>query len=439
MASKIYPTVQELSTVNSCLPCSEEGCTKIFTSRSNLNLHLIKTHKHCKEVVNMLREYYCPDLKCVFNSEKFFKTLKLLKQHFLKVHCEKLYICSTCNKGFSTLASKNRHTNYCGVNFTCCNCTAGYMSYESLMTHGRRKNHKILEKTAYSPAAVCSLDNTKLKHVAVFRTVKKEILILPKPSSSLEFIGSINAPTVEKGSQTDVCFTLPKLKTKEIQVMNKHTKQSQTYELRRSHSSAETQTISDFISKRPRLFDNEIIVCNKSPDDGLQKSIKTQTKAISLKNQSCNTSFELENLDFQLGEVHTNSSSTQTNFPLPTELLYSISTSTHDSIHTDTSDLNFEFMHSSSQTCFTDDMSLFNSNYFNYYDAESTFDELDSYCQKAYDDIILNTIHTQTMFDDMARSVESQTMMSHTKTKNVVTNMETQTDDFKKLLEEINA
>ncbi|KAK4876703.1 hypothetical protein RN001_009209 [Aquatica leii] len=466
MATKIYPTCEELSTINSHIPCSEQGCTQIFSSQSNLNLHLEKTHKQERKHVSTLRQYYCPNLECIFNSEKCFKTLKLLKQHFLKVHSEKSFICSICNKGFPTLSSKNRHINYCGVNFKCCDCNAGYMLYESLLTHGRRKKHKILEKAAYNPKTVQSLDKIQLNYECVAKALKKEAFILPKPITSLQLIKptsfvfeNSSLPTLEKGSQTDVGVGLPKVKTKQVQVLHKRTKESQTCDLRRTHSSTETQTI----GKRPRLSDSDTIVYKRASEDCLLHSVKTQTKLISSKSQSCNTSFELNDSDLVPSAiVAKNSSSTQTKAALSTDLLYSISTATHDSIHTDTSDLNFEFMHSSSQTCFSEDMSLFNSNYFNCntetqtdflfdnnlldYDADAnTFEEdLDNYCQKAYDDIIFNTIHTQTVFDDIARSVESQTMMSHTKTRNLackdMANMETQTEnDFKKLLEEINA
>ncbi|KAF2904701.1 hypothetical protein ILUMI_01483 [Ignelater luminosus] len=494
--NKVYPTAEELQTVNTCLHCTEEGCTSIFSSESNLTLHLIKTHKKERKTDTTVKEYYCPDLNCVYNEEKFFKNLKLLKQHYLKVHGDKSFICEGCSKGFSTMSSKNRHAEYCGVNFKCCDCEVSYPCYESLLTHGRRKQHKVLEKAAYNPAKQLTQSGIdKCSSGPDVKVVKKEAFVLPKASTSLQVVNfvplvikTIGGPTFDKGSQTDCCSELPKLKTKQTQVNKerpnrKHSsKHSQTSELRKTRSSAETQTIGDYISKKPKLSVSHpdfVKYANSSEENSLQKSIKTQTKVVTSKTKSCNTSFELDESEYVSNPIiQRSTSSTQTTTTIPTELLYSISTATHDSIHTDTSDLNFEFMHSSSQTCFNEDMSIFDSSSFfncnietqtdfmfdndllNYQDCYSNMEtqtidsspvlkdeimSMGTYNSKAYDDILFNTIHTQTMFDDMARSVQSQTMMSHNKMHNLLTcrdmaNMETQTEvDFKKLLEEINA
>ncbi|KAK5642311.1 hypothetical protein RI129_008478 [Pyrocoelia pectoralis] len=468
MATKIFPTSEELSRVDTQIPCTEEGCEQIFKSRANLQLHLVKTHRQPWVTDTSLKEYYCPDIECIFNSEKCFKTLKLLKQHYLKVHGEKRFLCDICNKGFPTLSARNRHVKYCGINFQCCDCNVAYPAYESLMTHGKRKKHKILEKVAYSPTVVQSLGKIQLQH----DSTKKESFIVPKGSTSLPLIIiPINLnPTMEKSSQTDLRVSSPNLKTKQTQVVNKRTSQEcQTLHLRRTRSSVETQTIGDFIAKKPKLSTSDCSISGKktTDNDTEQKSIETQTKSPTFNSQASNTSFELSLNSFELSNddfimtpiVHKSDSGTQTTV----DSLYSISTATHDSIHTDTSDLNFEFMHSSSQTCFNEDMSAFiSSNYFNCnmetqtdflfdnvllnYDASSESvncsfdDDLENYCH----DIMLNTIHTQTMFDDVARSVESQTVMSRSNIKNTVgkdmANTETQTDtNFQKLLEEINA
>ncbi|KAB0796080.1 hypothetical protein PPYR_10141 [Photinus pyralis] len=446
--TKVFPTRDELSTVECHLPCTEEGCTKIFTSRSNLNFHLERIHQQQLMKDSSLKEYHCPDDECVFNEEKHFKSLKLLKQHYLKVHSEKQFMCEMCTKGFPTLSSRNRHTKYCGIKFKCCDCSVAYLSYESLLTHGRRKKHRVLEKTAYNPTAVQSSGQLDQN------SSRKEVFIVPKFGTSLSLIvmSTLPNPTMEKSSQTEQNISSPTVKTKQTQVVKRTSQESQTLEMRRTHSSAETQTIGDCVTKKLKLSTSDV---NLNRDGIVHKNIETQTKPPALNSQSCNTSFELDDDFITNPLVQKSNSCTQTSV----ESLYSISTATHDSIHTDTSDLNFEFMNSSSQTCFNEDMSVFHSsNYFNCnmetqtdifdmfnYNTNSECvdcldDDLEHYCPKDYDDIILNTIHTQTVFDDVARSVESQTVMSHTKTKSTVANTETQTDiNFQKLLEEINA
>lgn len=488
LKTKIYPTAEELKTINSCLHCPEEDCSSIFTSESNLNLHLIKTHKKDPKPVNTASEYYCPQSDCIYHIQKSFKNHKLLKQHYLKVHAEKAFVCEICKAGFSTQSSKNRHARYCGINFKCCNCKASYSCYETLLTHCRRKGHKILDKTVYNPSLQVAIPSK-----SDIKMFKKDQILLPKTSTSLQLIKivpvlikTVSSSTFEKGSQTEVNVDLPKLKTKQTQV-NRETlncehssKHSQTLDLRRTSSSIETQTIGDYVSKKPKLTYSEINTTNLKESIDL-KSIKTQTKPICSTTKSCNTSFTLDESEYiSNSTANKSSSSTQTTATVPIEPLYSISTATHDSIHTDTSDLNFEFMHSSSQTCLGDDIPIFDSvtdsdfffncnietqtdlmfdvDFLNYEDSYSTTQTqtidslpvlkddigLGNYYEKTYD-MLLNTIHTQTAFDDVCRSVESQTLMSHN-SKFIplackdMANMETQTEvDFKMLLEEINS
>ncbi|GJQ84255.1 hypothetical protein Trydic_g2921 [Trypoxylus dichotomus] len=440
---KIYPTAEELSTVNSTVRCPEDGCTSIFMSESNLNLHLAKTHKKDNLLVpnNAIREYYCPDLSCTYNNVKSFKSLKLLKQHYLKVHSEKTFGCDTCNMKFSTQAARNSHLEYCNVKFACSECNSSYASYESLLTHGRRKRHAIPDKTSYRTCAKLATKSSSITNLPM--KMKKKMLVLPKGSASLELI-NVHIPnliTFEKGSQTDIWTEKPRLTKKGVKLVNS-TQETQTFD-NKQHLSAETQTIGDYFSRKQSS--------NKLDDDD-RKSIKTQTKPVNSTTKSCNTSFNLNDFNFVGENAERNNSGTQTNTAIPPELLYSTP-------QNESGDLNeFEFMHTSSQTSFNEDMDTFDSeNYFNC-NSETQTDFMSmlstDYCSNMYtqtcDNLLLNDLafmntHTQTVFDDVLKSVESQTMMSSQSSKLVLScrdmaHMETQTDvEFKQMLEEINA
>ncbi|XP_018336117.1 transcription factor E4F1-like [Agrilus planipennis] len=473
---KFYPTADELCKVTTVLYCPEESCDAVFTSESNLNLHILKKHKKEDLQKNIFdREYYCPDQECVYYREKCFKSLKLLKQHFLKVHSEKQYLCDLCQKGFSTISAKKAHFDYCGVEFTCCNCDSTYASYESLMTHARRKKHAFLEKSAYKTSS--TLEKIKTANICQLKSVEA---FTPKPSSNYSLLKCvvINV-TSEKSSQTDHCIETPQLHSKDTQVnefsfdkansiySQCNSIETQTNEIELANmSSIETQTVGDYVVRKvkrsnPFTFEEE------------KKHNTTQTKHISSDTKSCNTYFkedELENMG-----IERNSLGTQTFESERNEIISSISTATHDSIHTDTSDLNFEFMDSSSQTNLADELNLFvtspffncnietqtdfmlNEDLLNYPDSDSTissqtqtnisnvFLNMNPYSDSSKEcDVLFSNIHTQTVFDDMSRSVESQTMLFPIKTPFMncrdYANMETQTDiDFRNMLEQINA
>lgn len=214
-------------------------------------------------------------------------------------------------------------------------------------------------------------------------------------------------------------------------VQKRLSKQSQTSEFKRTWLSTETQTIGDYEVKKPKL----------AADDRLNKTINTQTAPVDSKTQSCNTSFEMVESDYSTR----NSSATQTILP---PSVYSTSTSTHDFIHTDTSELdslldssNFFNFDIETQTDYIFDDNLlsdYNRDCYSDIQTQTTFDFQDAMLDST--DILFSTIHTQTL---LAKSVESQTVMSSNKmlfSCRDMAHMETQTDvDFKMLLEEINA
>ncbi|KAK7791811.1 hypothetical protein R5R35_001234 [Gryllus longicercus] len=148
---KICPLPAELSEIKKNIPCSEEGCNRMFLNSSNLDMHLLKHHKKSNKIVkinsDVKYQYHCPIDKCSYNvkSERFFKNMKYLKQHFLKVHAEKSFCCDQCHKGFSTEAAQKKHERLCGVKFIC-SCNYSYDSYEALITHAKRHQHTFDEK-----------------------------------------------------------------------------------------------------------------------------------------------------------------------------------------------------------------------------------------------------------------------------------------------------
>ncbi|KAJ3661462.1 hypothetical protein Zmor_005857 [Zophobas morio] len=413
---KVYPTVEELSKVNKNQSCPE--CCAVFTSESHLNLHLAKTHKkgHLLQANNN-KVYHCPVETCSYNSSAHFKKLKFLKQHYLKVHSEKSFVCSFCQKGFPTESACSRHIEYCNVVFKCCDCDVFYDCYETLKTHSRRKKHNILDKVAYKTPTANSPLKTRKSDESL--SVNKVRMILPKPSSSAGMI-------VITGTSDQSCQT---------EKSNRNSQETQTLlAYRMPHFTVETQTIGDYFTKKSEAFNNNL------------KSAKTQTIIADPKTASCNTSFALDECKLNIiTEVQRNSSGTQTTILKEPERIYS-STSTHDSVHTDTSDLFKE---------------IFDSNFFNCNSETQTDfifnDELFKYCDdytnmhtQTCDDLLLgeiglNNTHTQTVFDDVLKSVESQTIMSQSqmtslRSTDMMTHMETQTDAiFQQMLEEINA
>lgn len=496
MEKKIYPTPQELLKVNTSVPCTEKSCNNIFTSESNLHLHLIKTHK--KQDIwsqdTSKREYYCPDTNCIYNETKHFKSMKLLKQHYVKVHAEKNFICASCGKGFATQTTLNAHVEYCGITFKCCDCESSYPLYESLVTHARRKKHKVLEKVEYKGGFIIPVKKSNSQQTL---PIKKNAFILPKGSMSLQLISLNKIPvfTSEKCNQTeqidwfkmqnvdnvqidDKLQSINKMQTEDeikslnkIQTVNKFQSEykihfedkihnenkilfendqtdnkiqtedkiqilintsSQTNYLR-PQSSMETQTVGDYFTKKANV--NLITFSDENLN---KKSIKTQTKRVSSSTKSCNTSF---NIDFEIAEdikVERNSSSTQTVTSIPAEFIYSTPMETQKDFDMDTLDTESFFnCNMETQTDFIFGNDLLNSDYYS-----------NMYTQTC-DDILLNELgfnssQTQTVLEDMLRSVESQTMMSHN-SKNFMTcrdmaHMETQTDaEYKQMLEEINA
>ena len=391
-SSKVYPTAIELSKVVTNLSCPEEGCTNVFTSGSNLNLHLVKIHKksQLQQSDDTKKEFHCPETDCVYHDKLFFKNLKLLKQHFLKVHGERTFSCESCNKGFSTDAARRNHTEYCGVIFHCCDCDVSYNCYETLKTHGRRKKHNVLEKVAYKANSNWMLPSGSHSED---KLVPKQQVLLPKTSRSVTLI--IKPIELKKQvNQLDKC-----LQTDSTHEASKPTQ-----------ISTETQTIEIYELKRSSQ--------SELPEDR-KTTNTTQTDSIDSKSQSCNTSFNLNDLDLtDVLNIERSSSSTQT---CAANLDF---------------DTNFFNCNSETQTDFMFQDEIMNvCDYYSHMYTQTCEDFL-------LDAMGFNDSHTQTAFDDAAKNAESQTVYGKWNTLGCrdMASMETQTDvELKQMLEEINA
>ncbi|KAG5890131.1 hypothetical protein JTB14_027798 [Gonioctena quinquepunctata] len=429
---KLYPSVEECQ-VNNMVRCTEDGCQSVFTSESNLSLHLTKTHKKSPSYASDSgkKQYYCPEIGCAYNSNNFFKNMKQLRQHYLKNHVNRSFVCNLCQKSFPCENYLKLHKDYCGVDFTCCDCQSSYSCYETLKTHCRRKKHNILNKSEYKFKILASKSEISLT------PSNRLSLLLPKPTVSLILFPNVDRTMSNQESQT--VHDKPKLKSKMTQVnrnqMSPYNSQQTQTGSQGNHLTVETQTIGDFVSLNQKSDINLSLT---------QKSSDTQTDVRESKNSSCNTSF---NTDFELDGrgIEMSSLSTQT---YDSSNIFSTSTMTHDSIYTDTSDLladsfendkmDLDNCHMETQTDFMFEDEMFSCDYMSNMYTQT--------CEEILNDFGFNDIETQTVFDDMLRSVESQTMMSHGKKVNCnlkdMMHMETQTDtnaEFRQLLEVINS
>ncbi|XP_012264392.2 uncharacterized protein LOC105690845 [Athalia rosae] len=143
----VCPSPEELSVIVKSVQCLE--CGLVFQNEPRLHLHSLKVHKQANLMKNDKKniQYHCPVASCIYalQSKRYFTTMKYLKQHYLKVHAAKTFMCTQCSKCFSTEAAKDAHVRICGVQFTC-NCSKVFSTYEALLTHAKRYKHVIDNK-----------------------------------------------------------------------------------------------------------------------------------------------------------------------------------------------------------------------------------------------------------------------------------------------------
>ncbi|KAK6644487.1 hypothetical protein RUM43_000754 [Polyplax serrata] len=290
---KVYPTPEELSSVCSRVQCPQADCNALFQSTSNLNMHLIKHHKIINNGLTKKKDmqYFCPIKSCPYfkDSSKYFTKLKYLKQHFLKVHALKKYICTKCDKKFSTEAFKVSHMKNCGKLFIC-TCGSTYTSSEAILTHCRRKGdgHLFVAKSDKVVKNQCN----NASQINEGNNKKLERFIYPKLSCDMSFpihyiaaiaLSELSTPCnlsklVDKGIQTDTSdFSLKKScrSNVETQKGDKKWKSSQHTQtatrIKKLKKSAETQTNGDYLKQKVKT--NFKCLPRKR-----KKSMETQTR-----------------------------------------------------------------------------------------------------------------------------------------------------------------
>lgn len=432
---KIYPPATELNSVKTSLKCLFEGCDKIFATESNLTLHIVKCHqrRNLEKRENIIYHHHCPEIDCIYHNDRHFKKLKYLKQHYLKVHAEKIFICDTCKKGFPTLAHKNSHKEVCGITFTCLECPNMYSTYESLITHGRRKKHAIADRSLFIKKSGVELNK------CASEITNKVPLILPKQSTSMQTIRIIpitllmepKSESSDKGIQTEPWHENKKTKN----IKRRSTIHTQTSgNKRKVRRSAETQTIGDCILKKA-IQDEKII---KNEIEMSQKTSETQTKAncwINGAGEHCSTQTGIKS-DASCSSLESGASTTSINSCDKVNCFEEYNFENCQETQTDIL-LNDDFLqpslfsHIETQTC--DDIDLYTNMH-------------TQTCDDQLLDFGFNDIQTQTTWPDYDLFVSTETQTLLTQNKNFfdiplsVSHMETQTDmEFKQLLEEINA
>jgi len=151
----------DLGTYSDNLSC--HLCNNKCDNLELLNKHIAQIHKVSQVLVgeNVKFErpekstglscaFFCPMIRCKYHvaessQTKYFKTFKLLKQHYIKVHSSKTHQCHSCSQTFGSAAYQELHSRTCGQEFPC-SCGSKFSSLESLQTHSRRKNHQLDQK-----------------------------------------------------------------------------------------------------------------------------------------------------------------------------------------------------------------------------------------------------------------------------------------------------
>lgn len=280
----IVLTSEELSNVNANIKCTEKNCFMTFKSSSNLNMHLTKHHRIPNTKLSRgsrgeVIRYHCPELDCKYSltSGMSFKRTSLLKQHYLKVHAVKSFVCEKCNKGFATHAIRNYHAQTCGMNFVC-SCGVKYISREALLTHAKRKQHDVTNHTL-SPGKINS-DGSK--------SLAEAFPIHFLAAVALSELSERSKPiTREIGIQTEVDIVDCRQKRKSISPVRslnqsamkvlgkrKASTQTQTLAPKKLKTSTETQTIGDIILRKAMQNANIPVRANKR---GSKKHSETQT------------------------------------------------------------------------------------------------------------------------------------------------------------------
>ncbi|XP_026847533.1 uncharacterized protein LOC6600610 [Drosophila persimilis] len=185
---KYTPNISEL------LPEREYRCEKcgdqVFSNHSHYQLHLRQRHKVVISKQNF-SVFHCPVERCRYHASaiarvegRSFSSLRLVRQHFQKIHLAKNHKCPHCSEKFLLQRDLDRHK--CLVHI--CNvCGLTYSSAAGLRTHMRRKNH-LLDKNDGKVAIPALRTWQKLQEITV--TTNENLPTIPAmpltPESSTE-------------------------------------------------------------------------------------------------------------------------------------------------------------------------------------------------------------------------------------------------------------
>ncbi|XP_062572499.1 ATM interactor-like [Saccostrea cucullata] len=156
----IRPNVEELENEKARYDCPLPSCTATLRGIGFVPSHLRNVHNVVlnNKVTNSNSDHgtctslqcFCPVLSCKYSgqgtADRHFTSLKLLRQHFMKVHAEKKYRCEKCRLSFGLDRDRRLHQGRCGQIYKCTDCEAEYSTIEALQTHCLRKGHRCSPK-----------------------------------------------------------------------------------------------------------------------------------------------------------------------------------------------------------------------------------------------------------------------------------------------------
>lgn len=155
------PTIYQITNVQQ-IPCPQMDCTSIFSNSGQLDMHLTRHHKlpaNPPAATPAQRQYFCPIDTCKYylhqtattQRVQFFGSMKLLKQHYMKMHAVRSLACPQCSRTFAVERLLRAHRQQCGQTFSCTQCSWPYQTLEALQTHCRRKGHPLPERKLPAP------------------------------------------------------------------------------------------------------------------------------------------------------------------------------------------------------------------------------------------------------------------------------------------------
>lgn len=269
----VCPLPEELSVISNNIKCDK--CGLVFKNEPRYRLHDLKVHqrKNLDKIAKQSTQYHCPVESCVYalKAERYFASMKYLKQHYLKVHAEKTHACVRCEKSFSTEAAKEGHMRVCGIEFTC-SCSKTYTSYEALLTHAKRSLHTINEKYK-SLLRRASSKKMRLILSTGHTEINKLITILPTSQDE----NKCKRSTSDMATQTEECrrsrrVSNPSKQTdyyqNERRATSKQTQTEVSLKVKQKVSSMETQTTFKNSLKLTKQAKNSV---SQNPDYSLLK------------------------------------------------------------------------------------------------------------------------------------------------------------------------